>query len=428
MNEKVTIIGGGLVGSLLSIFLAKRGFATQVFEKRPDIRQTEIKSGRSINLALSTRGWNALEKAGVKDEVLKISLPMYGRMVHDVHGKTNYQPYSSVGDSIYSVSRGDINKILLNNAENLGVDIKYDHTCTKIDFAANTVGFRDNQNNYLKITPNICLGTDGAFSELRTEMMQHGMMNYSQQFLQHGYKEIHIPAGVAKSWLLDATCLHIWPRQSFMLIALPNRDGSFTCTLFLHLHGAESFETLLNENNVHDFFNKNFHDVTILIPDLACQFFANPTGSLVTIECNPWRKQVGESMYCLLGDAAHAIVPFYGQGMNCGFEDCAVLDHLLENAQYDNWTEILEDFQKLRIPNTAAIAQMALENFVEMRDLVADDEFIKKKKFENEYKKNHPDWLTKYEMVTFSNIPYGEVLSKSIANEVFLNQLMGKGL
>ena len=405
VKENITIIGAGPIGALASIFLAKQGYQVDVYEKRPDLRTVAIQAGRSINLALSTRGWSALEKAGLKDACMQIALPMYGRMVHDVEGNTNFQPYSTDGKAIYSISRAEVNKILLTEAEKMGVRLHFNHTCTKIDFATNSVGFRDINNAYVKIYPKVCLGADGAFSELRTEMMQHGQMNYSQEYLDYGYKELKIENSTLKS---DA--LHIWPRKDFMLIALPNMDGSFTCTLFLKMQGEESFQNLDSEAKVEVFFDHYFKDAAPFISNLANQFLSNPTGSLVTIKCYPWSRQVGEHGYCLLGDSAHAIVPFYGQGMNCGFEDCSILDGLLSN--FTSWETLFKTFEKLRKPNTDAIAQMAYDNFIEMRDLVADEEFLKNKKKEAQYKVEHPDWLTKYEMVTFSNIPYAEVLQR----------------
>jgi kynurenine 3-monooxygenase len=417
VKEQIIIIGGGPVGSLLSIFLIKRGYKVKVYEKRPDLRSHAIDTGKSINLALSHRGLTALEKAGLKDEVMKIALPMFGRMVHDIEGKANFQPYSTTGKSIYSISRNELNKIMLAEAEKLGVELAFNHNCTKVDFAVNMVGFRDAQNNYIKVTPEVCLGTDGAFSELRTEMIQHGSMNYSQEFLDYGYKELRIEKSE-----LSQEALHIWPRKNFMLIALPNLDGSFTCTLFLHLKGEESFESLNDARKVNAFFNTYFTDAFKLMPDLAEQFFVNPKGSLVTIKCFPWSKHVGGSQYGLLGDSAHAIVPFYGQGMNCGFEDCTVIDSILEQNQ--DWKSVLEIFENKRKPNTDAITQMAFENFIEMRDLVADEGFLKKKTFESQYIKDHPDWLTRYEMVTFSDLPYAEVLRMAGENNKLIESLM----
>lgn len=405
-KKNITIVGAGLVGTLLSIFLARRGMKVSIYEKRQDPRKVKNQLGRSINLALSERGLTALDKVGLKDKALQIAIPMYGRMIHDEKGNTNFLSYSSDNKAINSISRADINNFLIEEAEKLDVKFNFSHICTKIDFVQNTIGFRNPSQEYIKFTPELCFGADGAFSELRTEMIQHDKVNYSQEFLTHGYKELTI-----KSNTFTKNALHIWPRKSFMLIALPNLDGSFTATLFLELHGEESFDSLNTAENVSSFFKKNFPDAFDSIINLENSFFENPVGSLVTIKCFPWHKRVGGSLYGLLGDSAHGIVPFYGQGMNCGFEDCRLLDELIPD--FNNWAQLWEEFESKRKPNTDAIAEMALYNFLEMRDFVANPEYLEKRNKDIEMKKNNPYWLTKYERVSFTNVPYKKILDTS---------------
>lgn len=420
--QKITILGAGLVGSLLSIFLRKKGFQVEVFEKRADARKATTYAGRSINLALSRRGWSALEKVGLAQKVSEIAIPMYARMIHTLDGKNNQQPYS-LHDStkaIYSISRLELNKLLLNEAENLGVDINFETKCTKIEIESNILGFRNKENEYLKVQPEVCLSADGAFSLLRSELIKLDKVDYMQTYLEHGYKEFHIPADENRAWKMEKNALHIWPRDSFMLIALPNLDGSFTCTLFLQNKGDISFDKLLNITESKQFFKKYFSDALELMPDFEDQFLNNPVSSLATMKVFPWHK----NNFCLLGDAAHAIVPFYGQGMNCGFEDCEIFDSLI-TSETQNLTSIFADFQQLRKPNTDAIAQMALDNFIEMRDLVTDEHFLKLKKLESHIINNiSKTWLSQYEMVTFTSIPYAEALEKGKSNKLKLEYLL----
>ncbi|MFN0048000.1 MAG: FAD-dependent oxidoreductase [Cytophagales bacterium] len=405
-KDKIVVLGAGPVGSLLSIFLKKKGFEIDVFEKRADVRKSANYAGKSINIALSQRGWTALEKVGLKDAINQMALPMYGRMIHNEDGTEDFQAYSSSGDAIYSVSRGDINKILIDEAEKVGVNFHFDQNCKRIDLKTNSLYFRNSENELTRIDdPKVCLAADGAFSVLRNELIKHENVNYSQEFLEHGYKELHLQANAKGEWQLQKNALHIWPRKSFMLIALPNLDGSFTCTLFLQAKGEISFENLKTSKGIEAFFETYFADIQALIPDLETQFLQNPVGSLVTIKCFPWSRIVRETHYCLLGDAAHAITPFYGQGMNCGFEDARIFYELIENETF-TWSEVLNNFQAKRKPNADAIAQMAFDNFLEMRDGVTDPDYLAKKKLESEIKKLMPEWRNKYELVSFSDEPY----------------------
>ncbi|MDX2191076.1 MAG: NAD(P)/FAD-dependent oxidoreductase [Bacteroidota bacterium] len=425
MAEKISIIGAGLVGSLLALNLKKLGFEITVYEKRADLRKSEIGKGRSINLALSTRGLYALSKVGLEKEVLKMALPMYGRYIHIFNEDVHFTPYSIINEkAIYSISRNQLNQLLINEAEKSGVKFHFQHNLTKVDFNSNILGFRNESNEYIKVTPEICFGTDGAYSELRNEMIQNDAFNFSQEFLEYGYKEIDLPASELGKWKLPNNGLHIWPRKDFMLIALPNLNGSFTCTLFLKMKGDESFEMISESEVFNDFFKKYFPDAYQCIPDLWNQFLSNPIGKLVTIKCFPYLKINEESIYYLLGDAAHAIVPFYGQGMNCGFEDVSQLTDMLSEIKLFNWVELFNGHQQKRKPNCDAIAQMALDNFVEMRDLVSDIEFIKNKHIESQLKQSFPDlWQTQYELVTFSNENYTQALKQGLINKKLVDHI-----
>lgn len=420
MKQKITILGAGLVGSLLSIFLRKKDFEVEIFEKRSDARLRAAEAGRSINLALSHRGWQALGKIGLQSEVEKIAIPMYSRCIHAMDGKVNQQPYSlhDANKGIYSVSRNALNQLLLTKAEQDGVVINFEIKCTKIEIESNILGFRNAQNEYVKVNPEICLAADGAFSLLRSQLITQDKVDYEQKYLAHSYMEFHIAAGSNNIWQLDKTALHIWPRDSFMLIALPNLDGSFTCTLFLQNEGEISFQKIRNTENARQFFAHYFSDALALMPNFETQFLTNKVSSLATIKLWPWHK----NNFCVLGDAAHAIVPFYGQGMNCGFEDCQIFDEMI-TPQTADLSTIFATFAANRKPNSDAIASMALDNFVEMRDLVTDAHFLALKKMEAVIIKKYPQkWLSQYEMVTFSSIPYSQALAKGQQNKQKLEQ------
>jgi kynurenine 3-monooxygenase len=402
MNGKsdIAIVGGGLVGSLLSLYFIKRGYKVTVFERRPDMRKTSIQAGRSINLALSNRGILALEELGLAEQIRQIAIPMHGRMMHDVKGKLTFQPYGTEGQYINSVSRTDLNVMLIDAAEKQGVEFLFDHRCVHIDLEETTITWATatSRNNTTTSSFELIIGADGAYSAVRASLQFTDRFNFSQHYIEHGYKELHIPASAGKTFKLEKNALHIWPRESFMMIALPNPDGSFTCTLFFPFEGKLSFNTLTTDASVEKFFHETFPDAVQLMPDFADNFRVNPTSSLVTVKCFPWLK----NKTLLMGDAAHAIVPFYGQGMNAGFEDCRILNQLLDEHA-DDWGRVLPLFQNLRKPDTDAIAQLALDNFIEMRDLVADAEFLLRKKIEAKLHLLFPDkWIPLYTMVTFS--------------------------
>lgn len=422
MKKEITIIGAGLVGSLLSIYLAKRGYTVKIFERRGDMRQQQVEAGRSINLALSDRGIKALKEVGIADEILGISIPMHGRRIHNHDGSEAFQPYGKQGQYINSVSRGDLNAKLMDLAESYGVTISFDHKLDQVDWKTKKAYFTHHDEN-VQYPFDLLFGTDGAYSAARlAHMLQHDRFEYRQYYIDCGYKELSIPPGEGNSFLLEKNALHIWPRKDYMLIALPNMDGSFTGTLFFPFEGETSFEKLRSEADVLDFFKTTFPDVVNLIPDLTSQFFNHPTASLVTVKCFPWKR---DDHFCLLGDAAHAIVPFFGQGMNAGFEDCSVLNDLLDKYDED-WTAILENFQESRKPDADAIADLAINNFTEMRERTADPSFLLQKKIEGRLHQKYPDqWIPAYSQVTFSpHIRYSEALANSMKQERIMQEIM----
>lgn len=424
MKKDTIIVGAGLVGSLLSIYLSKRGYKVKIFERRPDMRTEKMSAGRSINLALSDRGIKALEEVGIMEDIKKIAIPMHGRFLHNADGSTAYQPYGKEGQFINSVSRGELNKKLITLAEEHGVEIFFNEKCESINWKKNVAHF-DNTIN--PVTSNfsfdLLFGSDGAYSAVRlTHQLQHDRFQYQQYYIDFGYKELTIPAGSDGEFLLEKNALHIWPRGNYMLIALPNMDGSFTCTLFFPFDGDPSFKSLDTKEKVAAFFEQTFADVCRLMPSLADDFFTNPTSSLVTVKCFPW---VREDKFALIGDAAHAIVPFFGQGMNCGFEDCRILNGLIDKHNED-WNVILQEYQTVRKPDADAIAELALNNFVEMRDKVGDPKFLLQKKIEAAFSKKYPGkWTPAYSQVTFSpQIRYSDALKNTIKQEAIMQQVM----
>ena len=425
MKKKVTIVGAGLVGSLLSIYLSKRGYKVNVFERRADMRLETMSAGRSINLALSDRGWRGLEGVGIADDIKKISIPMYGRFIHHKDGTNAYQPYGKDNQAIYSVSRADINMKLMDLAEQQeNVNIQFNKKCTLINRKDLAITFEDNLTKETSNTSaDLLFGADGAFASSRLSIqLQSDRFEYNQHYIDCGYKELIIPAGKNGEFLLDKNALHIWPRGSFMMIALPNPDGNFTCTLFLPFEGEKSFSNLKTDKQVEEFFKSEFSDAFTLMPTLISDFKTNATASLVTVKCFPW---VFDNKIGLIGDAAHAIVPFYGQGMNCGFEDCVVLNELIEKHN-DDWDIIFPEYEQLRKPDGDAIADLAIANFVEMRDKTADPKFILQKKIEAKFSQHYPDkWIPLYSMVTYSpNIRYSTALKEGQKQQKIMDEIM----
>lgn len=422
--KDVTIVGAGLVGSLLALMMAQRGFRVNVFERRPDIRKAELSAGKSINLALSDRGWKALDIVGISDEIREIAIPMYGRKMHSVAGEVTDQPYGLEGQAIYSVSRGGLNARLLELAESAGdVTINFNKKCLGVDFEINEVSFEDSETGeHISHTGDLVFGSDGAFSAIRAQMQRTDRFNYQQEYLPDGYRELLLPANPDGSYKLDKNALHIWPRGRFMLIALANLDGSFTCTLFMPFEGKTSFESLKTESDVEQFFKETFPDFYAIMPEVGKDYFRHPLSSLAIIRCYPWVK----GKVALIGDSAHAIVPFYGQGMNSGFEDVTVLHQLMEKHG-DNWTELLEEYQQLRKPDGDAIAQLAVDNYYVMRDYVADESFLLRKKIEKKIYEKHPDhWMPLYSQVTFSHIRYSDAYKAGQKQDRIMDRIMEK--
>lgn len=423
-KQKVIIIGAGLAGSLLAIYLAKRGIEVEIYEARGDMRRVEMSAGRSINLALSDRGIAALREVGMDEYMLAEAVPMYGRMVH-ASGSTKLLPYSGrKGEYINSVSRAGLNIALMNEAEKRDeVRFYFNQKCIDFDCATGEALIENTETGEKRaFKGNTLIAADGAGSAVRQAMMRGvERFDYSQKFLEHGYKELHIPPAAGGGFLMKKNALHIWARGSFMMIALPNFEGSFTCTLFLAYKGENSFERLTDEKSLLEFFQINFADAIPLMPTLREDFFTNPTGNLGTVKCYPW--SVGGKAL-LLGDSAHAMVPFYGQGMNCAFEDCRVLDSLIQRHGGEDWETIFTQFAAERKPNADAICDLAEENFYEMRDSVADPVFQKKRELETRLEQTFPDYFSKYSMVTFrEDLPYSVAEQKGNAQDKLLMEI-----
>ncbi len=424
MKHSVSLIGAGLAGSLLATYFAKRGIQVDLYERRLDMRKVKISAGRSINLALSTRGIHALKEVGAYEAIAKHAIPMRGRMLHAPDCTLSFQPYGKdENEFINSISRADLNIELMNLAEATGnVKIHFEERCVGGNPTTGEIYF---ENEVTKSRKNLSsfpvIGTDGSASALRTAMFDAGLADCRQDLLAHGYKELTIPPAENGEHQMETHALHIWPRKTFMLIALPNPDGSFTCTLFLALTGSESFQSLQSPDDVVLFFKKYFSDAYLMMPTLTDDFFENPTGTMVTVRTAPWSI---EGRWALLGDAAHAIVPFFGQGMNCAFEDCTVLNECLELLPREGWRGVFERYFELRKRNAEAIADLALENFIEMRDRVADPKFLLRKKVEHKLEECFSDrFIPKYSMVTFHRVPYSLAQRRGVIQDEILDQL-----
>jgi len=425
MKEKIAIIGGGLSGSLLAICLAKRGAQVELYERRGDIRKGQADAGRSINLALSTRGIEALKRVGLAEQVLNDAIPMNGRMMHSVDCQLTYQAYGKEDQYINSVSRSLLNIKLLELADEFdNVNILFKQKCVSVDLNKNTAVMENEHGEQKTIAADILFGSDGSFSAVRSEMQKTSRFSYSQTYENYGYKELEIVPGPDSSFQAEEHALHIWPRGEFMMIALPNPGGNFTCTLFLPYEGERSFEKLQTPQEIEVFFKKYFADAIPMMPNYVEDFMSNPTGSLVTIRCSPWVNK----KFALIGDAAHAVIPFYGQGMNCSFEDVKELDEIIE-AHYPNWDNIFKNYQEARIKNANAIADLACKNFVEMRDLVGRPEFMRFKKIDNDLCAHYPDlYKSQYELVSFSKTSYKYAQDMGYKNEALIAHIMEHNL
>ena len=407
MPAKFILIGSGLAGGLLGAYLGRRGYDVDLYERRADPREGNIVGGRSINLAVSTRGIHALEQLGIADDVLKHAIPMRGRMIHDKSGSLHFAPYDvDPKKCINSIGRAALNTTVIEAAQRYpNVRVHFNHQCTDVDLESATAQLLDTETtNTSAVRGDAVIGVDGAFSAVRQSMQKKlEKFEYDESYLAHGYKELTIPPGPDGSWQMEKNALHIWPRKSFMMIALPNPDGSFTCTLFWEFEGPRSFATTKTDDEVCDFFREEFPDAVPLMPALLEDFKQNPTGSLVTIRCGPWFYK---DKVALVGDAAHAVVPFYGQGMNAAFEDCVVLDECLEKFP-ENREHAFREYFSRRKENTDALADLAIGNFIEMRDKTASKTFRAKKKLDHFLEATLPGiYVPLYTMVTFTRIPY----------------------
>ena len=424
-GARVNVVGAGLAGALLALLLARRGLEVVLYERRPDPRQGQPERGRSINLALAARGMRALERAGMLESVQPLLIQMRGRMVHERGGRVALQPYGQrEHEVIWSVGRADLNRVLIEAAtRHGGVSVRFNQQCVGADVRQQRLTLCDGGSGpeyHMPLAPTIA--TDGAGSAVRASLAAAGLLRVREEWLDHDYKELTVPPAAAGS--LERHALHIWPRGGFMLIALPNTDGSFTATLFLARQGPQSFASLAAPQAVEEFFAREFADALPLLPDLPAQFAAHPQGQLGTVYAAPWH--VGGEVL-LLGDAAHAIVPFHGQGMNAAFEDCAELDALL--AATDDWQELFARFEQSRRPNTTAIAQMALENYLEMRDAVLDAGFVRRKGLAMALERRFPErFIPRYSMVMFHpEIPYAEAQRRGVLQEQLLHELEQAG-
>lgn len=402
-HKKITIVGAGPVGSLLATLVARRGYEVTVLERRGDMRREAVSAGRSINLAVSVRGIHALQKLESAHQILSRIIPMYGRMMHSREGTLTFQQYGKEKtDCINSLSRGELNEYLLTAAENAGAKIHFHKRVVGVDLNENRLRVRDERNSEERwFSYDHVIGTDGSASQIRKAITSYGGKS-SEAELNYGYKELTLPSGNQSEFLMEKNALHIWPRGKFMLIALPNFNGSYTCTLFLPFHGDLSFDSLRSCSEVNEFFQSYFPDAYQMIPGVAEQFFQNPLGHMVTVKCDPWHWS---DRVLLMGDAAHAIVPFFGQGMNCGFEDVDLFMQMWD--ENPNSKDLFRLFGESRRPDSDAIAEMALQNFIEMRDKVGDPKFLLAKEVEQRLQKEYPgQYVSRYQLVSFSRVPY----------------------
>lgn len=404
--KNITIVGAGLVGSLLATLLGRRGHQVTLLERRPDMRVETISAGRSINLAISVRGIHALQQVGLDQEILAHAIPMRGRMMHSNRGELTFQRYGKDdSEVIHSISRGELNKTLMSAAEATGnVRILFNERVIDCDLANRRIRSQNERTGeFTESSPELLFGTDGSASVLRHELQKQNGYECTEAPLDYGYKELCIPPAPGGGFLMEKNALHIWPRGNLMLIALPNFDGSYTVTLFLPWEGTRSFASLDTSEKAETFFKDQFPDALPLIPSFAQDFSANPVGRMVTIKSQPWHWQ---DWALLLGDAAHAIVPFFGQGANCGFEDCTVLSELMDQHPAD-WHRHFESYSRMRKPNSDAIADMAVANFIEMRDKVSNSRFLLEKEVEKLFQKTFPEeYISRYSLVSFSRAPY----------------------
>ncbi|MCE2611453.1 FAD-dependent monooxygenase [Flavobacteriaceae bacterium D16] len=420
-KKDIAVVGSGLVGSLLAIYLKRLGHKVTVFDRRPDIRLVSF-SGRSINLAMSNRGWKALREVGIEKQIKEIAIPLYRRALHVKDKPMYYQDYGKEGEAIWSISRGVLNRKMIDLAEAEGVSFRFDEKVWDVDLpGARLFTGESEKSEWTTYDFDLIFGCDGAFSRIRHKMQRRSRFDYSQDFIDVGYKELTIPPTKEGTHKLDKNSFHIWPRGNFMFIAMPNLDGSFTCTLFLPFEGEVSFENIKTRKQAQRFFETYFPSVIGDIENLAEDFFENPTSALVTMKCYPWTYW---DKVALVGDAAHAVVPFFGQGMNAGFEDIFVLNQFMRKYG-DDWEAIFKSYQESRKPNADAIAELSYRNFLEMSSKTADPEFLLQKKIEKWFADKHPElWVPAYSRVTFSDQPYSEALAIGDMQERIMKEVM----
>ena len=423
MEKKVIIVGAGLVGSLWAVYMQKAGYQVVIYERRSDIRKAEISAGKSINLALSERGWNSLKAAGVEKEIEKIAIPMSGRIMHSVEGDLTYQAYGKKDEAIYSVSRGHLNAIMMDLAESKGnTKIHYQHQCLDANLEKGHITLKNlNTQEVFEDKADVIFAADGAFSAVRYNSMQKvDRFNFSQFYIEDGYKELLLPADENGNYQIEKNALHIWPRGRFMLIALPNEDGSFTCTLFMPFENDKyAFKQLDSDDKIEDFVKEVFPDFYEMIPNLIENWHQNPLSSMSITRCFPWT--VGK--FALMGDSAHSTVPFYGQGMNAGFEDCFVMWELFN--KHKDWDKTFKEYQKIRKPDGDALQDLSLDNYYVMRDHVADEKFLLQKKIEAKIHERHPNkWIPLYSQVSFSNIRYSDAYKQGKIQQEIMRKVM----
>lgn len=421
--SSIIVIGAGLVGSLLSMFLAKHGYQVAVFERGTDPRTHNLNVGRSINLTLCERGLKVLDRVGVGSAVRALTVPVYGRLVHDVEGKLTFQPYGNHREAIYSIERNDLNKVLLDFAERqFGINFSFQQKCLEVDLTIPAVELTNQvSGETTRHQAQMIFGADGAYSAVRRQMQKKTRLNFSQQYWSQGYKELQVPASVNQKWTSEKNVIHIWPRGNYMLLGFPNLDGSFTCSLHLPFEGPLSFESIKTEADLRALFNDSFPDAVSLMPGLVDDFFTHPANSMITIKCAPWSYQ---NKVALIGDSAHSIFPSYGQGANAGFEDCGALYDCMEKYG-DDWCRVLSEFEKQRHPNTDAIADLCIEHFRELRDHVGTPTFLLKKEIERKLNEAYPEkYLDLYSMISFTQMPYTEALRVDREQRAIVDRIM----
>ena len=419
-DKKITLIGSGLTGPLMASYLAKQGFSVDIYERRSDMRKVPMSAGRSINLALSVRGIIALKEVGIFDNIKPFIIPMSGRMIHDKSGEINFQPYGQRDNEvIYSISRSKLNMELMNLAESTGnISIYFNHRLLNANLETKELIFKKK-----KVSFNRVFGCDGSGSVLRDEIIKKTKAKFIQKPLGHGYKELSIPASKTNEFQINNNALHIWPRGDFMMIALPNLDKTFTATLFMPMNGKISFDTIKTQKQIEDFFKNYFIDTLELMPNLLEDFNKNPVGSLASNYCSQWHYKDAAVIF---GDAAHAVVPFFGQGMNASFQDCVVLNSLI-NDYGENWEKIFNNFSSKQVKNGYAIANMALENYIEMRDSVNDTSYLKRRELELNLEKKFPNkFIPRYSMVSFHQIPYEQVYQRGEIQFKLMSDFLSK--